>query len=173
MSKLSIDIRNKLIDRLTSYLSIDMVEQDWTSRHEWTQLVFREGHTGLLQNTDEELVDCARQLMVYQDDEDADKDDLALVKEAEAQLAIEEILSDKISNSKLLSDLRRAYVKVLHKHNKVYHFDDAADEICTVTSKDPLEYVKTFTTEEAKVLDQLTQALHHEELFEHAIEFTK
>lgn len=61
----------------------------------------------------------------------------------------------------LLSDLRKAYIEVLNKHNMVYHFDDSVDEVVWATAK-PSE-------EELKAVQAISDALYSEELFELAI----
>ena len=59
--------------------------------------------------------------------------------------------------NKLITDLRQAYIDVLAKHDKLYHFDD-----------DPTD-IPCFTQEEAAIVAQLSKALHSEELFDMAI----
>lgn len=67
-------------------------------------------------------------------------------------------------SSKLVSDLRKAYVDVLAKHNKLYHFDDDAHDI-TDEHSDQL-----FEPWEVGIINQLSAALHDDELFQLALE---
>lgn len=61
--------------------------------------------------------------------------------------------------SKLISDLRKAVVKVLDKHDSVYHFDDSPEDIITDTGK------RLFKKAEAEIIGKVIQALYGEELF--------
>lgn len=65
--------------------------------------------------------------------------------------------------SKLISDLRKAYVDVLAKHGKLYHFDDDPVDIVGRDGK------PCFTHTEAAVVRSVSTALHAEELFQLAL----
>ncbi len=68
---------------------------------------------------------------------------------------------NNVNKTKLINDLRKAYVDVLAKHRKLYHFDDSAKDIIHHKTGEPL-----FTKEEEEILDQITNALYSPELFD-------
>ena len=74
---------------------------------------------------------------------------------------------DKPKDSELIRDLRKAYVEVLNKHNKLYHFDDSPSEQIEVGTNQP-----TFSEQECNIVSAVTSALYDEELFEHALKLT-
>ncbi len=59
-------------------------------------------------------------------------------------------------STKLINDLRKAYVDVLAKHRKLYHFDDSAKDIIHHKTGEPL-----FTKEEEEILDQIKNNIKH------------
>jgi hypothetical protein len=61
--------------------------------------------------------------------------------------------------SKLLSDVRKAFVGVLSKHDKVYHFDDDPRDIYDNDNSE------LFEGDEARVIAKVVDALYDDELF--------
>lgn len=66
----------------------------------------------------------------------------------------------------LIRDLRRAVVKVLYDHDKIFHFDEDPSEIITTGDG---KHRRTFTKLEADVLRPIIMVLHHEEMFNYAM----
>lgn len=66
----------------------------------------------------------------------------------------------------VMSSLRKIYVDVLCKHNKLYHFDDSAENIIIGGTDDE----PAFSSEEARIVNLITEVLYSEELFSLALD---
>ena len=62
----------------------------------------------------------------------------------------------------MISDFRKAYIDVLHKHTRLYHFDDDIRDMSWYGGKPP-------TKKELEVMEALTKSLYSDELFRLAV----